>query len=57
MRVEFWTIDKLSGRKEKKEVVLQNKIGFDLVDNVSIIGFECFGQMIVDLIPSHKSKR
>ena len=53
MRVNFCIEDKLSKWEEKKEIMLEDKIRFDLVDDVGIVGLQYFGQVMINIVPDY----
>ena len=52
-RTEFIIKDKLGCGKEEKQILFQNKKGFDRVDNGTVISLHAFGQVQIEIVPSH----
>lgn len=51
--VDFCIEDKLSKWEEKKEIMLEDKIWFNLVDDVGIVGLQYFGQVMINIVPDY----
>lgn len=57
MRVEFRVIDILDGRKEQKQVVLEDQIRFYFIQDSTIVSFHSFAKMVVHIVPIYHSIR
>ena len=57
MRVKFGVVDELHQWKEEKEIMFKHKMRFDLVEDIGVVCFESFAEMIIDVIPSDESIR
>ncbi len=56
MSIELGIVDELYERKEEKVVVFQHKVGFDFIEDLAIVRFQGFAEVVVHVIPVYYRK-